>query len=115
VNQQIDRAARRRGRTGGVAAVLAVSIALLYAAVTMLGPFAIRVMVRTLELTLDAIVWLILTAQSGFGTWGTLGRAGRTILGTLGTSQVTTALVGIEVVAAIALYALYRMLSQEKE
>jgi hypothetical protein len=102
-------------RTATTLAGAVAAAVLLYVVVMFLGPLAIRLVLRIFAATLDAIVWLIVAAQSGLDTWGILTRAGSTILRSLATFQVTTVLVGIEAIAALALYVLYRMLSQEKE
>jgi hypothetical protein len=109
------RAATGLARAAGLIVTLFASLVMLYVAVVYLGPLAVRSVVRGMEITLSAVLWIVLAVQSGFDTWAVLIEAGRTLMRALATTQFTTTLVGVEIVAALALYALYRMLSQEKE
>jgi hypothetical protein len=102
-------------RAAGLVATLVVAIVTLYAAVVFLGPFMVRLFMRGVETILNAVVWLMVAAESGIDTSAILMQAGRTLLGVISTSGFATSLVVVEIVAALALYALYRLLSQEKE
>ena len=96
---------------GGVVLALAASLA----AALFLLPLAVRGFVRTLDLTLNACVWLAAAFSSGADTRTILGQVVR-VAGAVAVEPRTLTIVGgLVLVGAVALYGLQRLLGSEEE
>jgi hypothetical protein len=98
-----------------VVGVVISSIAATLAAVFLLLPIAVRGLVRVLDLTLNACVWLAASLSNGTDGWTIFAEIGRTAGGMLLSTRAITVLSGLVLVVAAALYCLQRLLGSEEE
>jgi hypothetical protein len=84
-------------------------------ALYVLLPFATRVLVRALTMTVSGCVWLAASMSSGADPWTIASAVGHAAGDTLATTEASGALLGLAVVGALAFYWLQRLLGSDEE
>jgi hypothetical protein len=101
-----------RWRLAGVGvAALVVSGAAAY----LVLPFAVRGVVRALELALSGSVWVAASLSTGADAWTVAGAVGRAAARALLTTRALAIVGALVLVSAAALYGLQRVLGFEEE
>ena len=108
----LDRRGTRVLRLAGFG-LLAVAVSI--AAVSLLLPFAIRLFVRAIELTMKACVWFARSLSVGMSLWSMARVVGRHAAGLMVSGEATAALAVLVLVGAVAAYGLQRLLGSEEE
>jgi hypothetical protein len=103
----VGRAARLAGIT--IAAVLAI-----VTAAYVVLPLVVRALVRGLELTINAFVWIAASLSAGANGWTILSTVGRAVGRALVSPEAFVVVGGLVVVGAAALYGLQRLLGSEE-
>jgi hypothetical protein len=107
-----DRPASRAVRVAGLAFV---TVVLSILAARLLLPLAARAVVRTIELAMNACVWVATSLSVGASLWTVLGTIGRNAAALLNTRQASLGVTVLMAVAALAAYALQRLLGSDEE
>ena len=108
----LDRRGPRFTRLAGFGLL---AIASTVAVLGLLLPLAVRMVVRAIELSLSACVWLARSLSAGMSAWSVLRIIGRNALGLMMSRQATVVLAVLVVIAAVAAYSLQRILGSEEE
>src|SRR5262245_44210295 len=103
-----SRAWRRAGLT-------AIATALAIGASFALAPYAARALVATLDLALDACIWLTLSFDAEADVWTVLAAIGRAAAEIFMTRRALAALVSLVLLSSLALYGLQLLLGAEEE
>ena len=112
------RAPTRQGWSGAPARLLiwcGGGATVLIAALVVLGPFLVGLLVRLLNFSVQGFVWIVRGLEGGLDTWSLMAQIGRAVGASLTTPQVSASVVVIELVGVAALYTLHRVLSYDKE
>jgi hypothetical protein len=96
-------------------AIACVAILSSLAAAVVVVPFALRALVRGLDLTLNGSVWFAASVGTGMDAWTITATVGRAVGSALLTQQALAAGGGLVLLAALALYGLQRLLGFEEE
>src|SRR5687767_7587737 len=97
-------------RVARLAGIGAVSVVVTGATAFLLLPLAVSVLVRSLQLTVNACVWLAAALGAGVDWWTIAASIGREAAALLVSSGAVGALAGLVLVGAAALYGLQRLL-----
>jgi hypothetical protein len=108
----LDRQGARVVRLAGFGLL---AIAASIAAVTLLLPFAARLFVRAIELTMNACVWAARSLSVGMSLWSMTRVIVRNAAGLMASGQATAALAVLVLIGALAAYGLQRLLGSEEE
>ena len=108
----LDRRGTRVARLAGFG-LLAIVISV--AAVSLLLPFAVRLFVRVIELTMNACVWFARSLTVGMSLWSMARVIMRHAAGLMVSAQATAALAILVLIGALAAYGLQRLLGSEEE
>jgi len=108
----LDRPASRAARVAGLAFV---TVVLSVAVVRLAVPLGARAFVRTIELVMNACVWVATSLSVGASLWTVLGTVGRNAAGLLNTRQASLLLTLLMAIAALAAYGLQRLLGSDEE
>jgi hypothetical protein len=104
-----------RRRTVRFAAFSVLAVVAGAGAALLLLPLAVQAFVRTLDLTLNACVWLAASISSGADGWTVLAAVGRAAGRLLLTTRAVSFVGGLILLGALALYGLQRLLGSEGE
>ena len=85
------------------------------AAVGLLLPLALRLVVRAIELTMKACVWVARSLSVGMSLWSMARVVVRNAAGMMVSGEATAALAVLVLVGALAAYGLQRLLGSEEE
>jgi hypothetical protein len=102
-------------RLARLAGIAIVSIAVSAATAFLLLPLAVSAMVRALQVTVNACVWLAASLGAGVDWWTIAGSVGREAASVLVSSGAVGVLAALLLVGAAALYGLQRLLGHEEE
>ncbi len=91
------------------------AIASTVAVLSLLLPLAVRMVVRAIELSLSACVWLARSLSAGMSAWSVVRIIARNAVGLMVSGQATVVLAILVVIAAVAAYSLQRILGSEEE
>ena len=102
-------------RVARLAGLALVSVVTALAVGFLLLPIAVRWVVRTIVLALDACVWLAASIGAGVDVWTLTVSVARSIQGRLLTTDAAAAAAVLILVSAGALYGLQRLLGPDEE
>ena len=102
----------RMARLAGIAIV---AIATSGATAFLLLPLVVRAVVRALELTVNACIWLAASLGAGGDWWTIAVSVGSAAAAVLVTPRVVGVVAGLLLIGAAALYGLQRLLGDEEE
>jgi hypothetical protein len=105
----------RRRRPSRLAGVAVLSVAGTVAAVFFLLPLAVEGLLRLLDFTLNACVWLAASFSNGADGWTILSAIARAAVELLLSTRALTVVSSLVLVGAAALYGLQRLLGSEGE
>lgn len=105
----------RASRTWRLAGLAAITVIVGSAAVFALLPLAVRAFVASLDLALDACIWLTMSFDAGTDPWTIIAAVGRTAARALMTRRALAAMATLVLISSLALYGLQRLLGTEEE
>lgn len=112
VAQAVARTAARQARLAKAVYAAGGAIA---AALTIALVWQLPRLVRAgIDLSVNAVVWIIIAVDRGLSVWAILAQMARTLGALVVAPQVTMGLVALGLIAILALYALNRMLELEE-
>src|SRR5438874_9700201 len=106
---------RRGTRVLRLAGVGLVAVAGSLVAVILLLPAALRLLVRAIELTMKACVWVARSLSVGMSLWSMARVVVRNAAGLMVSGEATAALAVLVLIGALAAYGLQRLLGSEGE
>lgn len=117
VMRGVQLASERRARRARAAVVSAVAasavtgVLLLVAAVA----FFPRLLLRSVDLAVEATLWIVSAVDRGLDIWAILAQFGRAMAAIVAAPEVTLALVAVGLVGVGALYGLHKVFGLEQE
>jgi hypothetical protein len=117
VMRAVGQDGERRARRARALAVcgLAASAVLGLSLVAALIVYSPRLLLKSLDLAVQATLWIVGAVDRGLDVWAILAQFGRTAAAIVAAPEVTFALVAVGLVGVVALYGLHRMLGLEQE
>ena len=108
-----DERARRAKIAGALAS--AAGIAAIVATVLLLVEFGPRLLVRAIDLSVQAMLWMLSATERGIDVWTILTQIGRALAAVVVAPQVSTVMIAMALIAMTALYGLHRVLGLDQE
>jgi hypothetical protein len=106
---------RRGTRVARLAGFGLFAIAVSVAAVSLMLPFALRLFVRAIELTVTTCVWFARSLTVGTSLWSMARVIARHAAGVMASPQATVGLAILVLIGGLAAYGLQRVLGSEEE
>src|SRR5690348_9451138 len=93
---------RARRAKVGAAAAMAASVAFIVVGVVLLVGYGPRLLVRGIDLSVQAMLWLLSATQRGLDVWTLVTQIGRALAAVVVAPQVTTVMVAMALIAITA-------------
>jgi hypothetical protein len=108
-----EQRARRAKAVGALAT--AAAVAAIVASVLLLVEYGPRLLIRGIDLSVQAMLWALSATERGMDVWTIVSQIGRAAAAVIVAPQVSTAMIAMALIAMTALYGLHRVLGLDQE